>query len=161
MDSNKFILLKVDLEGQINAIDKIHQKLINRSERFQVDDDVILESIAYQMHNLYCAAEDLLKIVASCFENNINDSSQWHSLLLKRMTMEIPGIRPALLSSDSYAILNSLRGFRHFFRHAYGASIDCDQLRTNLDKALNLRENLGRDVHLFLLTLDNPHDPED
>ena len=161
MDSNKLILLKVDLEGQINTIDNIHGKLIKRAKKLQVDDDVILESIAYQIHNLYCAAEDLLKIVASCFENNINDSSQWHSLLLKRMTMEIPGIRPALLSSESYVILNSLRGFRHFFRHAYGANIDCDQLRINLDKALNLRESLGRDVHLFLLTLDDPHAPED
>lgn len=160
MDSNRFILLKVDLEGQINTIDKIHQKMIKRAAKLQVDDDAILESIAYQIHNLYCAAEDLLKIVASCFENNISSSSQWHSLLLQRMTVEIPGIRPALLSADSYGILNSLRGFRHFFRHAYGASIDYDPLKINLDKALNLRESLGRDVHFFLLALEDHHGSE-
>lgn len=156
MDSTKLILLKVDLEGQMNIVRQIHQKLLDRAERLQqMNDDAILESSAYQIHNLYCAVEDLLKIVASCFENNINSSSQWHSLLLQRMTMEIPGVRPALLSSDSYTILNALRGFRHFFRHAYGASIDSDQLKINLDKALKLKEHLDHDIHQFLLRLDH------
>jgi hypothetical protein len=155
MDSNKLILLKVDLEGQMNDIQRIHQKLLDRVAKLAVDDDVILESIAYQIHNLYCATEDLLKIVASCFENNISNSSQWHSLLLQRMTMEIPDIRPAFLSYNTHAILNNLRGFRHFFRHAYGTTIEYEQLKINLDKALKLKENLETDIHQFLLRLDN------
>ncbi|HAN73115.1 MAG TPA: hypothetical protein DCQ51_12590 [Planktothrix sp. UBA8407] len=155
MDSNKLILLKVDLEGQMNDIERIHQKLLDRVAKLAVDDDVILESIAYQIHNLYCASEDLLKIVASCFENNISNSSQWHSLLLQRMTMEIPDIRPAFLSDNTHAILNNLRGFRHFFRHAYGTTIEYEQLKINLDKALKLKENLETDIHQFLLRLDN------
>jgi len=154
MDSNKLILLKVDLEGQIKIIEKINQKLLNRVAVLKDDDEAMLESIAYQIHNLYCATEDLLKIVASCFENNISNPSQWHSLLLQRMTMEIPNIRPAFLSENSHTILNSLRGFRHFFRHAYGASIDYAQLKINLDKALKLKGNLDHDIHQFLLKLD-------
>ncbi|MFZ4444786.1 MAG: hypothetical protein ACOYOY_15380, partial [Planktothrix agardhii] len=105
--------------------------------------------------NLYCATEDLLKIVASCFENNISNSSQWHSLLLQRMTIEIPDIRPAFLSYNTHAILNNLRGFCHFFRHAYSATIEYEQLKINLDKALKLKENLETDIHQFLLRLDN------
>ncbi|CAH2573314.1 hypothetical protein PRNO82_02724 [Planktothrix rubescens] len=50
MDSNKLILLKVDLEGQMNHIQRIHQKLLDRVAKLAVDDDVILESIAYQIH---------------------------------------------------------------------------------------------------------------
>lgn len=76
MDSNKLIFLKVDLEAQMHDIERIHKKLLDRVAKLQADDDVILESIAYQIHNLYCATEDLLKIVASCFENNISNSSQ-------------------------------------------------------------------------------------
>jgi hypothetical protein len=153
MDSNKLIFLKVDLEAQMNDIERIHQKLLDRVAKLQVDDEVILESIAYQIHNLYCATEDLLKIVASCFENNISNSSQWHSLLLQRMMMDIPNIRPAFLSSNTHAILNNLRGFRHFFRHAYGANIEYKQLKINLDKALALKENLDVDIDQFLVRL--------
>lgn len=129
--------------------------MLDRVAKLQVDDDIILESIAYQIHNLYCATEDLLKIVASCFENNISSSRQWHSLLLQRMSMEIPNIRPVFLSSNTHAILNNLRGFRHFFRHAYGATIEYEQLKNNLDKALKLKENLATNIQQFLLRLDN------
>jgi len=153
MDSNKLILLTVDLTSQMVVIKAIHQKLVNRSNKLQSDDEATLESIAYQIHNLYCATEDLLKMVAKYFENNISDSTQWHSLLLQRMSTEIPNIRPAFLSSNTYLILNSLRGFRHFFRHAYGATIEYEQLKSNLDKSLNLIANLEGDLNQFIVKL--------
>jgi hypothetical protein len=153
MDSNKLTLLTVNLNAQMTNIKAIHQKIVNRSTRLQSDDEAILESIAYQIHNLYCATEDLLKIVAGYFENNISDSSQWHSLLLQRMLIEIPNIRPAFLTSKTYSILNSLRGFRHFFRHAYGVAIEYDQLKSNLDKSLILLANLESDLNQFIAKL--------
>lgn len=116
----------------------------------QPDDIICLESIAYQIHNLYGATEEILKIVAAYFENHIADTSQWHSALLKRMSQDIPEIRPPLISSQTYHILNSLRGFRHFFRHAYGTIIEYDQLKFNLDKALNLLPNLTKDIEIFI-----------
>jgi hypothetical protein len=153
MDSNRLTLLTVNLNAQMTNIRAIHQKIVNRSTRLQSDDEAILESIAYQIHNLYCATEDLLKIVAGYFENNISNSSQWHSLLLQRMSIEIPNIRPAFLTSKTYSILNSLRGFRHFFRHAYGAAIEYDQLKSNLDKSLVLLANLESDLNQFIAKL--------
>ncbi|MFN6221529.1 MAG: hypothetical protein ACK55G_20760 [Dolichospermum sp.] len=47
-------------------------------------------------------------------------------------------------------MLNSLRGFRHFFRHAYGVEIEYEQLKINLFKALVLLPNLEKDIELFL-----------
>lgn len=158
MDKNRLILLTVDLNSQMADIKAIHQKIVDRSARLQSDDETILESIAYQIHNLYCATEDLLKIVARYFENNISDSGQWHSLLLQRMTIEIPNIRPAFLTSKTYSILNSLRGFRHFFRHAYGATIEYNQLKSNLDKSLELVKYLDSDLNQFINQLSSRED---
>ena len=158
MDKNTLVLLTVDLQAQIVLIKTIDQRLIERSKNLQADDQIRLESIAYQIHNLYNATEDLLKIVAKYFENNISDSSQWHSLLLKRMTMNVPEIRPALLSSETHSILNGLRGFRHFFRHGYGAIIEYEQLQANLDKALKLIPYLEADLNRFLENLSDDLD---
>ena len=115
MDTNKLILLKVDLDAQMNEIARIHEKLLNRIAKIKTDDEAILESIAYQIHNLYCATEDLLKIIASCFENNISNSGQWHSLLLQRMSMEIPGIRPAFYLLTPTVFLITCEDFVIFF----------------------------------------------
>lgn len=136
MDDPQKRLLIADLEAQFTIIREIDQKLKQRANSLNPDDEIRLESIAYQIHNLYGASEGLLQIIAKYCENNISDSSQWHHLLLKRMMVDVPGIRPAFLDSDTYAILNSLRGFRHFFRYGYGTTIDYQQLQSNLDKAL-------------------------
>lgn len=46
-------------------------------------------------------------------------------------------------------LLNSLRGFRHFFRHAYGVPIDYEQLQFNLNKARQVYPVLQRDINQF------------
>ncbi|WP_242034741.1 MULTISPECIES: hypothetical protein [unclassified Microcystis] len=46
-------------------------------------------------------------------------------------------------------MLNSLRGFRHFFRHAYGTNIDYEQLKVNLDRARKIYRNLEKDIQIF------------
>ncbi|MDV2999560.1 MAG: hypothetical protein N5P05_001166 [Chroococcopsis gigantea SAG 12.99] len=150
MDTQKLILLGSELKAQLQLIEAIDMKLVQRAEGLTSDDIIRLESIAYQIHNLYSACEDLLKLVASYFENNITDNQQWHTALLKRMTLDIPGIRPALISSETFLLLNSLRGFRHFFRHAYGTNIEYEQLKLNLDKSRKVFAHLQKDIQEFI-----------
>jgi len=155
MDSEQLVILKVDVQAQLNLIKKVDERLKERANHLQDDDSILLESIAYQIHNLYSAIEDLLKLIANYFENNISNSSQWHSLLLQRMTIIVPQVRPAVLGSETYTLLNALRGFRHFFRHAYGATIEYEQLKSNLDKALNVFPKLESDLNQFLAQLES------
>ena len=73
-----------------------------------------LDGAAFQTHNLYYAVEDLLKLVDKNFENYIGSGSDWHCVLLLRMSQPVRGIRPAFLREDSLAAMNKLRSFRHF-----------------------------------------------
>ena len=155
MDKDSLILLKTDLNAQRRLINSIAQKIQQRAEGLTSEDLIRLESIAYQIHNLYTAIEDLLKIIATYFENNISNSAQWHANLLQRLTQDIPEIRPAFLAEETFLLLNSLRGFRHFFRHAYGANIEYNQLKINLDKAIIVLVYLEQDCENFLKQLDN------
>ncbi|NEP60451.1 MAG: hypothetical protein F6K31_26190 [Symploca sp. SIO2G7] len=138
-----------DFAAQQIAIEQAYGLLEQRAVNLSSNRPETLESTAYQLHNLYSAIEDLLKLIAAYFENNISDSSRWHSLLLRRMTQPVIDIRPAVLSSQSYQDLNDLRGFRHFFRHAYGVEIDEAQLQSNLSKARRLKSQLKKDLTAF------------
>ena len=84
MDNRQLILLKADINAQLQLIKAIDGQVAVRAEGVNPDDVIRLESIAYQIHNLYSATEDLLKIVAACFENHIADTQQWHTALLNR-----------------------------------------------------------------------------
>ena len=153
MDKNTLIVLRADLTTQMAIVKSVSLLIEERARGLQKDDPIRLESVAYQIHNFYNAIEDLLKIVAAHFENQISDTTRWHTVLLQRMSQEIPGIRPRLLSQESYLLLNSLRGFRHFFRHAYGVPIDYEQLLINLNKALQLYPCLEQDLNQFFEAL--------
>jgi hypothetical protein len=101
-------------------------------ERKQKRGKTAVESVGYQLHNLYCAFENLFKILAGAFENHIDDKSKYHIELLKRMTIGIDEVRPPLLSPEVCALLDNLRSFRHFFRHAY--SFDWEMIFLNRSK---------------------------
>lgn len=150
MDRTAWAFLEADLAAQQATVDRVFTLLIQRSEGLSPENPEQLESTAYQLHNLYGAVEGLLKVIATYFENNISDTSRWHSLLLQRMTQPVQGVRPAVLSSQSYEALNTLRAFRYFFRHAYGVSIDFAQLQSNLEKAKLIYPQLKNDTNLFL-----------
>lgn len=154
MDEPKRRILTIDLNAQLSIIEDIDQKLKIRATSVDPKDEIRLESIAYQIHNLYGASEELLQIIAKYFENNISDGSQWHRLLLKRMTVDVPDIRPAFLDSETLSLLNSLRGFQHFFRHGYGTTLNYQQLKPNLDQALILLPKLQERVREFLRRLE-------
>ena len=147
MEKGRLSLLRASIKAQGTEIERIFERI---EERRRGEGEANLESLAYQLHNLYCAFEDLLKIVADFFENHIDDSAHYHSALLWRMKMPIEGVRPALLSETSYKLLESLRAFRHVFRHAYSYELDPKKLALVVEDALKLRGLYQRDIDRFL-----------
>lgn len=160
MDARQLVVFTADLQAQMQLIQQVINMLEIRAQELQPHDMVRLESVAYQIHNFYNAVEDLLRIVATQFENQITDAARWHQLILRRMTQEIPTVRPRLLSQDSFEALNALRGFRHFFRHAYGVPIDYDQLMANLNRVRQGFPTLVQDVEQFLTQLQPQNEKE-
>lgn len=108
--------------------------------------------MAYQIHNLYGAFEQLFEEVARAFENQV-DPSRYDTDLLRRMTLQIEGIRPALLSEGAATMLDELRRFRHLFRHAYGIDLDPIRVADIAARIPNLRERFTNDTEAFLSQL--------
>ena len=73
-------------------------------------DGALAVVIGYGFHNFYTGLEEIFLRIAETFENQI-PSDRWHAGLLQRMTIEISGIRPAVLSNDVFE--NSMT-FVHF-----------------------------------------------
>lgn len=152
MDATKFLVLKTDVEVQLAVLDDVHAKIEDRARGFNSDDarPVQVESVAYQIHNSYSATKALLRVLASHFEYRISDTARWKSALLLRMTQPIPGVRLAPLTKETFLHLDTLRGFRHFFRHAYASTIDPVLLQANLQVARQAHSLLRRDIADFL-----------
>ncbi|MEW5803099.1 MAG: hypothetical protein AB1847_13455 [bacterium] len=110
----------------------------------------MLESLGYQLHNLYCAFEDFFKIVARYFESQVKDISRYPKELLRRISLPVEGVRPRLISEESYRELDDLRAFRHFFRHAYSYALRYEKVKIPMDSARRLQGFYKRDIAQFL-----------
>ncbi len=85
--------------------------------------------------NLYCAFEERAK---------------YHREILWRMKIPIEGMRPALVSEESYRRLDALRAFRHFFRHAYSYELDPKKVSLVVEDALALETCYRDELDHFL-----------
>lgn len=151
MEKAKLAILQAETKKQMLEIDKIYLRINKRTKN--LNREVNVESVAYQLHNLYCAFEDLFKIVAETFENKIEEGLTYHKELLRRMSIAIEGIRPNIISEESLNLLSELRAFRHFFRHAYSYQLDVKKVKLVLGKALRLKEIFKKDLEKFMLCL--------
>ena len=151
MEKVKLAILTAELKKQKAEIDKIYAKIKQRE--LKLNNPMALESLAYQLHNLYCAYEDLFKLTAETFENNIEEGGAWHKEILRRMSISIKGIRPNLIGEESFSLLSELKNFRHFFRHAYGYELDIDKIKIVFNKASRLKRCFERDLADFIALL--------
>ena len=147
MEKERLAVLQAEIKAQIQEIEGIYTRIEDRKRK---KDKAAMESVGYQLHNLYCAFEDLFKIIAETFENNIQDKSKYHLELLKRMAISIEGVRPRLLSQECFLLLDNLRSFRHLFRHAYSYELDERKLKIVMDDAFSLRMIFRSDIDAFL-----------
>lgn len=97
--------------------------------------DAELEATAYQLARMYNAVEQLGVRIARAFENHIGDASGWHVELVRRLSLTIPNVRPALFTPELSAALTELRGFRHVVRHAYELKLDAARIARLIEHA--------------------------
>jgi len=146
-----------EFDHQVAQIGVVYANLEGRFSKWGAGEvsAELVESAGYWLHNLYCAFEDLFKLISGFFENQIITDGPFHVSLLRRMVVRIEKVRPAVLSPESYKSLNELRGFRHVFRHAYTLGLDDERVLFLIRRVLAQRETVMRDLSAFKETMSS------
>ena len=148
MDREALAVLEAGLRARSREIARIGDRIQSRLGTFARSAEGV-DSMGYQLHNLYGAFEQLFEETARFFENRVDEGS-CRSDLLRRMQLDLRGIRPALLSAETASGLDELRRFRHFFRHAYTADLDPGRVTDLAARAARVRRDFERDLERFL-----------
>lgn len=120
----KYQILLTLMEKQSEFIHRVYREIVD------IDLSVYEKRshFALKTQQLYTAIEDLFKQIAKAFENHVDSLSSYHKELLIRMNLDIPKIRPKVISQESFLLMDKLRTFRHFVRHAYDCELDQHEL---------------------------------
>ncbi len=120
---------------------KDDMELLKESFGDEEPDKFNCSAAGYLLHNFYTGVENIFKQITAVFGNKV-DKKEWHSMLLKRMLLEIEDIRPRVISENLYKTLLDYKNFRHFFRHAYLFELDWNKMR-------ELVEDFERNIDRF------------
>ncbi len=142
------------LQGIYNKQIPLIRKLYDQVRILNLRDEDKPYVFALKTQQMYTAVEDLLKSTAKSFENHIDEDSGYHIELLRRMSTDVPRTRPAVLSDNSYKVLDKLRSFRHFIRHAYNYELDIEELSLLQNRLNNDFDFVLTDLTHFNLFLD-------
>jgi len=103
-----------DLERVVKVVQR-HWKRAKTAR----DQDAYLNSVALNLHGFYSGLERIFELVAVDLDGIKLGSDHWHTDLLRQMTVNLPKIRPPVLSRETTERLDNYRRFRHLIRNIY------------------------------------------
>lgn len=108
------------------------------------------------LHDFYTGIEKILESIAKEVDGRIPMGEEWHSELLHQMTLDIPGLRPPVISSNTEKKLREYLGFRHLFRKRYGFELDWEKMKRLLLKIPQVLSQLEKEIEIFFKTIYYP-----
>jgi hypothetical protein len=79
----------------------------------------------------------------------------WHLLLLEPMTKEVPGIRPAVIATETGTRLDEYRRFRHVVHNVYSHRFDPAKLGKLVNSAPELFPRTEAELLAFAAFLEH------
>jgi hypothetical protein len=113
------------------------------------EDDFYLDSVALNLHGFYSGLERIFEKIAASVDGSVPEGANWHKELLNQMSMEITGIRPAVISSDLKQKLEEYRGFRHVVRNVYTYHLSPEKIEPLVDTVQEVIANSEKELSAF------------
>lgn len=107
------------------------ERIVARAERaalaaraHDANQDLFVDSAALNLHDVYSGLERLFEQIASTVDQSTPSTHDWHRELLRQMTVNVPGLRPPVMSVATVTSLDEYRRFRHVVRNVYAFTLD-------------------------------------
>jgi hypothetical protein len=160
--NGKFLVLERSIQEDLEAVEEIYASLPPAPLSEEEPQEKLIV-VAFHLHALYTAVENIFRNIAKTFENTLDDTAGWHTELLRRMRLDLSPVRPAVIDGATYEALDELRGFRHVFRSVYRLRLDARRLSIVLEFAWGMRQQLAARIDEFLAFVrglrDSPDQP--
>ncbi|MEL6161818.1 MAG: nucleotidyltransferase domain-containing protein [Cyanobacteria bacterium J06623_5] len=95
--------------------------------------DVYWTAVGLSMHGFYTGLEKTFERIADSVDGGLitSQTGQWHKDLPDQMMLGIPGVRPAVIDSETRQCLGQLLSFRHVIRSNYTHRLDPEKIAAN------------------------------
>jgi hypothetical protein len=159
-EKNNLSELQGYIEKQLQHIDKVNEFYTdwkNDSGQLRKKRNYDLIVLAEIFTDFYTSTETAFVRISKQFENNL-DSTRWHSHLLEKMVIEIPGIRKRVISDTAFSLLLEFMKFRHFRRYYFEFEYDRDRMEYLEKKFTTLVPCIKKELQEYMVFLNELKD---
>ena len=129
-------------------------RAIAAAKRQPGDQDLYIDSAALSLHDFYSRLERIFHYIASSVDTSIPAGHEWHRELLRQMSLEIPELRPAVLSHESVNVLSEYLAFRHVVRNVYAFQFDPVRVEKLVHGLHSVMSKVKADIESFASFLE-------
>jgi hypothetical protein len=140
-------VLVAEIKDELLKLEKLVQRLSEQPGR--LGDDEIAESAAFRLHNFYTGCERIFKLIAVEVNGNLSQTLDWHKRLLNQVALQVPEIRPAVISSATRQDLEELLNFRHVVRNIYAFELKPERIEELVNLTIDLFPRFAEEIKQF------------
>lgn len=147
-------ILIFDIENDFKFVQKEVDSIKRKLERLKSEKDVEnidshIKAIASTLHSIYSGYENILERIIRTVDGEIPAGKEYHLWLLKRASFPIDNIRPAIISTETFMILEELRTYRHKFRNIYLYLLSPERIIELAHLGIKSKELFEKDFNAF------------
>jgi hypothetical protein len=143
------------IHQELDEIPRVLARMNEGWERFRrSNDDYYLDGVALNLHGFFLGIERILTRIAEAIDGDLPRGENWHLLLLQQMMIEVPRVRPAVISTETGTKLDEYRRFRHVVRNVYTHDFDPVKLGNLVSSASELLTQVKAELLAFAAFLE-------
>jgi hypothetical protein len=145
---------RLALAGRIRAALEEVKTTVNRTVMLaekarRSGDDDYWDAVALNLHGFYSGVEQIFEDIARTIDGGLPSGAEWHTSLLRQMTVEMGKLRPAVIEVETRQCLDEYRGFRHIVRNVYAFNLRPARLNELVNDTPNCLASLTSDLLAF------------
>ncbi len=118
--------LAAEIEDELESLELLREQ---SAKAPQGEDTFTLRARGSILHDFYNGVERVFTRIAEELNGGLPQGERWHQQLLRDMSLEIPGVRPAVIDAQLANSLGEYLRFRHLFRNVYGFVLEAERMR--------------------------------
>lgn len=126
-----YIVLAGRIRKELDDLERLvsrANRAMNTAQKNPQDTDLYVDSASLNLHDVYSGFERIFRQIAATVDGNMPAGTEWHRELLEQMGLDLPRVRPPVLTAGSIQHLDQYLRFRHVVRNVYTFSLDPDRI---------------------------------
>jgi len=127
-----YLILANRIRGEMDDLENLIERArraMDASGKKPQDKDFFIDSAALNLHDFYVGIERLFRLIASTVDGDVPAGDEWHRDLLRQMNIDLPELRPQVISKETMIALDEYLRFRHVVRNVYTFTLKLEPIK--------------------------------